>query len=65
MSWDQQALDAWMDESAKQDEDSMILYKYAKDDEGKIKVIVKYSLFFLVLLVLKIENIYANDEILH
>ena len=65
MSWDQQALDAWMDESAKQDEDSMILYKYAKDDEGKIKVIVKYALFFLVLLVLKIENIYANDEILH
>ncbi|XP_065679136.1 coiled-coil domain-containing protein 39 isoform X2 [Hydra vulgaris] len=37
MSWDQQALDAWMGESAKQDEDSMILLKYAKDDEGKIK----------------------------
>lgn len=38
MNWDQQSLNAWLKESAKRDEDAMILQKYAKVDEGKIKV---------------------------
>ena len=38
MNWDQQALEAWLEESAKRDEDALILEKYAKVDEGKIKV---------------------------
>jgi len=37
MNWDQQALEAWLEESAKRDEDALILEKYAKVDEGKIK----------------------------
>jgi len=37
MNWDQQALNAWLKESAKQDEDTLILEKYARSDDGKIK----------------------------
>ena len=37
MKWDQQALEAWLEESAQKDEDALTLKKYTKEDDSKLK----------------------------
>ena len=46
MKWDQQALEAWLEESAQKDEDALTLQNYSKQDEGKIKVLKASSAKF-------------------
>ncbi|XP_029472241.1 coiled-coil domain-containing protein 39 [Rhinatrema bivittatum] len=37
MNWDQQALEAWLEESAHRDDDALTILKYSQKDDGKIK----------------------------
>nr|XP_019592906.1 PREDICTED: coiled-coil domain-containing protein 39 [Rhinolophus sinicus] len=39
MNWDQQALEAWLEESAHKDSDAFTLQKYAQQDDNKIRVL--------------------------
>ncbi|XP_034357186.1 coiled-coil domain-containing protein 39 isoform X1 [Arvicanthis niloticus] len=39
MNWDQQALEAWLEESAHKDSDSLTLHKYSKQDDNKIRAL--------------------------
>ncbi|XP_052585918.1 coiled-coil domain-containing protein 39 isoform X2 [Peromyscus californicus insignis] len=39
MNWDQQALEAWLEESAHKDNDSLTLQKYSKQDDNKIRAL--------------------------
>ena len=38
MNWDQQALEAWLEESKDRDENALTIQKYTRADEGKVKV---------------------------
>ena len=38
MKWDQQALEAWFEESPQKDEDIIALMKYTRQDEAKVKL---------------------------
>uniref|UniRef100_A0A2K5PVP5 Coiled-coil domain-containing protein 39 n=1 Tax=Cebus imitator TaxID=2715852 RepID=A0A2K5PVP5_CEBIM len=39
MNWDQQALEAWLEESAHRDSDALTLQKYAQQDDNKIRAL--------------------------
>ncbi|KAF6117812.1 coiled-coil domain containing 39 [Phyllostomus discolor] len=39
MNWDQQALEAWLEESAHKDSDALTLQKYAQRDDNKIRAL--------------------------
>ncbi|XP_073215397.1 coiled-coil domain-containing protein 39 isoform X2 [Lepidochelys kempii] len=41
MNWDQQALEAWLEESAHKDNDAVTIQKYAQEDDGKLRVLTQ------------------------
>ena len=44
MNWDQQTLEAWLEESLRKEEDAQIVQKYTRYDEAKIKVRIVFKM---------------------
>jgi hypothetical protein len=60
MKWDQQALEAWLEESAQKDEDALTLKKYSKEDDSKIKVNYRSHLNMGVLLFILLHKYFQG-----
>ena len=45
MNWDQQTLEAWLEESLRKEEDAQIVQKYTQYDEAKVKVGVECFMY--------------------
>ena len=45
MNWDQQALEAWLEQTAQKDDDVLTMQKYAQADQSRIKV-QQYNVVF-------------------
>jgi len=49
MQWNRQALDAWLEEAARQDEDALLIQRYSTLDDSSIKATLYTSLQYLPL----------------
>ena len=46
MKWNKQALDAWLEEAARKDEDALLIEKYSTLDDSNIKAMLTVHRYF-------------------